>query len=209
MANRIRCHVHHLRRCAITAIISHSAVTTVFIFPVASSDSLALLSRLISAVFGTSTPGAQHERKAGVTMTAGDLRIEVSGKNGNSGSLQDSPKAALFGNDVHITGVMLVPNGTLQTGHRATLVGAYVGRDFYVGNESTVTYQSGVGPSGCLKSCDDSNPCTTDTCSVGTCVHTKVAAGARDATHPTTPRASPPAASRSTDRALLSCQSLP
>jgi len=57
------------------------------------------------------------------------------------------------------------------------MVGAYIARDVYVDMDSTVTYQSGVGPSGCLQSCDDSNPCTTDTCSAGTCVHALVAAG--------------------------------
>jgi hypothetical protein len=114
---------------------------------------------------------------SGVTLAAGDLRIEVSGRNGSSGSLTDSPKAAGFGNDSTIYGVMLVPNGTLQTGQRATMVGAYVARDAYVDIDSVLTYQSGLGPSGCLQSCDDGNPCTTDTCSAGTCVHTSTAAG--------------------------------
>jgi uncharacterized membrane protein YgcG len=114
---------------------------------------------------------------AGVTLASGDLRIEVSGKNGSSGSLTDSPKAAQFGNDSNLRAVMLVPNGTLQIGQRANLVGAYVARDVSVDIDSTVTYQSGVGPSGCLQSCDDGNPCTIDACSVGVCVHTSSPAG--------------------------------
>ena len=114
---------------------------------------------------------------AGVTLAAGDLRIEVSGKNGNSGALTDSPKAAAFGNDGKVSAVILAPNGTLVTGQRTIAVGAYVGRDVYVDMDSTITYQSGVGPSGCLQSCDDSNPCTVDTCSVGVCVHTSSPAG--------------------------------
>jgi len=114
---------------------------------------------------------------AGATLTAGDLRIEVSGRNGSSGSLADSPKAAAFGNDSTIHGVMLVPTGTLQTGHHMAMVGAYVGRDVLLDIDSAVTYQSGVGPSGCLQSCDDGNPCTTDICSVGVCVHTSSPAG--------------------------------
>ena len=109
---------------------------------------------------------------AGVTLTAGDLRIEVSGKNGNTGSLADLPKAAVLGNDARVHAVMLVPNGTLVTGQRANLVGAYLARDVYVDLDSTITYQSGVGPSGCLQSCDDGNSCTIDACSVGVCVHT-------------------------------------
>jgi hypothetical protein len=114
---------------------------------------------------------------SGATLTAGDLRIEVGGRNGSSGSLTDSPKAAVFGNDATVHGVMLVPNGTLQPGQRATMVGAYIARDVYVDIDSTVTYQSGLGPSGCLQSCDDGNPCTIDACSVGTCVHSPSAAG--------------------------------
>jgi len=114
---------------------------------------------------------------AGVTLTAGDLRIEISGKNGSSGSLTDSPKAAIIGSDSNIHGVMLVPNGTLQTGQRTTMVGAYLARDVYIDMDSQVTFQNGVGPSGCLESCDDGNPCTTDTCAVGVCLHTPAAAG--------------------------------
>ena len=114
---------------------------------------------------------------SGVTLTAGDLRIEVSGHNGGSGLPTDTPKAAGFGNDSTIHGVMLVPNGTLQTGHRMAMVGAYVGRDVCIDIDSQVNYQSGVGPSGCLESCDDGNRCTTDTCSTGVCVHTPSAAG--------------------------------
>jgi hypothetical protein len=114
---------------------------------------------------------------AGVTLTAGDLRIEVSGKNGNSGSLTDSPKAAVFGSSANVRAVMLVPNGTLLSGQRAIVVGAYVARDVYMDLDSTITYQSGVGPSGCLQSCDDGNPCTIDACSVGVCVHSSSPAG--------------------------------
>jgi hypothetical protein len=114
---------------------------------------------------------------AGVTLTAGDLRIEVSGKNGNSGSLTDSPRAAVFGNDANVHAVMLVPNGTLLSGQRAIVVGAYVARDVYMDLDSAITYQGGVGPSGCLQSCDDGNPCTIDACSVGVCVHSSSPAG--------------------------------
>jgi hypothetical protein len=114
---------------------------------------------------------------SGVTMNAGDLRIEVSGKNGASGSLADSPKAAAFGNDVKVKAVMLAPNGTLMSGQRAVVVGAYVAKDVSMDLDSAITYQSGVGPSGCLQSCDDGNPCTVDTCSVGVCVHSSSPAG--------------------------------
>jgi len=113
----------------------------------------------------------------GVTLTAGELRIEVSGKNGASGSLGDWPKAAAFGNDARVKAVLLVPNGALLSGQRARVVGALVGRDVSLDLDSTLTYQSGVGPSDCLPSCNDGNPCTTDTCSVGACVYVASPAG--------------------------------
>jgi len=113
----------------------------------------------------------------GVSLVAGDVRIEVSGRNGNSGSLSDSPQAAALGSDSTIRAVMLVPNGTLLTGQRMVMTGAFLAKDVYVDIDSHVTYESGCGPAGCLQSCDDGNPCTVDSCSVGACVHTAASAG--------------------------------
>jgi hypothetical protein len=113
----------------------------------------------------------------GVTLAAGDIRIEVSGKNGTTGALTATPIAASFGNDTTLKGVLLAPNGLLRTGQRAIFTGAYIARDIYVDIDSKVTFQAGIGPSGCLASCDDNNPCTTDTCSVGVCVNTVRPAG--------------------------------
>jgi hypothetical protein len=113
----------------------------------------------------------------GVTLTAGDLRIEVAGKNGSSGSLADAPKAVAFGNDATIRAVTLVPNGTLQAGQRTTLAGALLGRDVFVDTDSKVTFESGVAALPCAQLCDDGNPCTKDTCSGQACAHALVAAG--------------------------------
>jgi hypothetical protein len=115
--------------------------------------------------------------KSGVTLKAGDVRIEVSGKNGTSGSLTDTPKAAAFGNDGKVNAVMLVPKGTLTSGQRAVVVGAFVAKDVWMDLDSSITYQSGVGPSACLQSCDDGNPCTVDSCLVGECAHPSSAPG--------------------------------
>jgi hypothetical protein len=114
---------------------------------------------------------------ANVTLTAGDLRIEVSGRNGSSGSLSDSPKSAQFGNDATINGLILAPNGTLQFGARAILTGGYSAQDIHFDNDAMVTYQSGVGPSPCLEPCNDNLPCTVDACDVGTCTHTNAVEG--------------------------------
>ncbi len=105
----------------------------------------------------------------GVTLTAADLRIEVSGKNGTGGGLTDTPIAAAFGNDATILGEILVPNGTLQIGQRNTVTGALVGRDVYVDMDSKVTFQSGMAVLTCAQSCNDGNPCTKDTCTGSVC----------------------------------------
>ena len=139
-------------------------------------EALAPVQVRIAGLFGT-LDRIYIGAAAGVTLNAGDLRIEVSGKNGASGSLTDSPKAAAFGNGANVKAVMLVPNGTLMSGQRAVVVGAYVAKDVYMDLDSSITYQSGVGPSGCLQSCDDGNPCTNDACSVGVCVHSPSRAG--------------------------------
>ena len=114
---------------------------------------------------------------SGTSLTAKDIRIEVSGRNGASGALSDTPVAAAWGNDLTAQAVMLVPNGTLSIGQRAELTGAVGARDVFIDIDSKPTYQSGLGPIQCSPSCDDSNPCTADSCVNGVCSHTPVAAG--------------------------------
>jgi hypothetical protein len=113
----------------------------------------------------------------GVTLTAADLRIEVSGKNGTGGGLTETPKAAAFGNDATILGVILIPNGTLQIGQRNTVTGALVGRDVYVDMDSKVIFQSGMAVLKCAQSCNDGNPCTKDTCTNEVCSYPAAASG--------------------------------
>jgi RHS repeat-associated protein len=113
----------------------------------------------------------------GVTLTAADLRIEVSGKNGTSGTLTDTPIAAMFGTDATILGEILVPNGTLQIGQRDIVTGVLVGRDVYVDMDSKVTFQSGMAVLKCAQFCNDGNPCTKDTCTGEVCSYPSVASG--------------------------------
>jgi len=54
----------------------------------------------------------------GNSLTAKDLRLEVSGQNGTTGALSASRKAVTLGNDTLVQALFLVPNGTLQTGQR-------------------------------------------------------------------------------------------
>jgi hypothetical protein len=115
---------------------------------------------------------------SGASLRAGDIRIEVSGRNGNTGGLGEIPKAAVFGNDAEFRGLLLVPNGTVQIGQRDSVVGALAGRDVYVDIDAHVLFESGFSSAICAPTnCDDANPCTTDACINGTCIHTPVAAG--------------------------------
>jgi len=82
--------------------------------------------------------------KAGVTLTAKDIRVEVSGKNGSDGALGSTPRAAVFLSSGSITALMLVPNGTLQLGTGMTATGAFFAKDLDVGGSSAhVIFQDG------------------------------------------------------------------
>ncbi|MCW5814961.1 MAG: hypothetical protein KIT84_28300, partial [Labilithrix sp.] len=113
---------------------------------------------------------------SGISLTAKDMRLEVHGQNGASGALNATPRAAVLGNDTVVRALVLVPNGTLQTGHRTNATGALFARDVLVNLDARVTFEDGFS-SGTCDSCDDNNPCTTDACSSGSCEHTPVSNG--------------------------------
>jgi hypothetical protein len=110
--------------------------------------------------------------RTGVALTAKDIRIEVSGQNGNSGSLSASPKAATFASGDDVTALLLVPNGTLELGSGAVVRGAVMARDVDVGGSGTrLSFQDGFSPSCTSATCDDGDPCTTDVCGATGCTH--------------------------------------
>jgi len=117
---------------------------------------------------------------SGKTLTSKDIRIEVSGVNGTDGALGSKPKAAAFASDGNIEGLVLVPNGTLTLATGICAKGAFLAKDIDVGS-SKYTFEDGFpnAGGGCTPaSCDDHNPCTTDTCNPdGTCTHGNVLAG--------------------------------
>jgi hypothetical protein len=113
---------------------------------------------------------------SGSALTAKDVRLEINGLNGSNGTLGASPKAAAFGNDTVVRALLLVPNGTLQTGQRTNATGALFGRDVYVNLDAVVSFEDGFVGATCGP-CDDGNACTDDACSGGTCTHTPVANG--------------------------------
>jgi hypothetical protein len=133
----------------------------------------------LSAKNGVTIGGA-----AGAGLTAKGVRLEVSGKNGDDGSLGASPKAASFGRDTRLTALVLVPNGTLVMGDDSDATGAFLARDVDVGGSgSRVTFQDGfptstTPPTCAAASCDDHNPCTVDSCDAsGACVHAPAVVG--------------------------------
>ena len=128
----------------------------------------------------TSSSGVFVGAASGVTLTARDIRIEVSGINGTTGSLTATPPAAGFGTGNTITALLLVPNGTLSIGTGAVAKGAFLRRDVNIGGAGAqFTFQDG-SPNPCtVAACDDGNPCTVDGCSAGgSCTHTAAMVGA-------------------------------
>jgi hypothetical protein len=60
---------------------------------------------------------------SGVTLSARDIRIEVSGINGTTGALTATPPAASLGTGAVVKGLVLVPNGSLVVGTGANATG--------------------------------------------------------------------------------------
>jgi hypothetical protein len=130
----------------------------------------------------STSSGAFVGAAPGVNLTAGGIRIEVSGQNGTTGALGATPAAAAFGTGNNVTALVLVPNGTLLFGTGAIATGAFMGRDVDLGGAGAqISYQDGFsngGPTCVPASCDDGNPCTVDSCgSNGVCTHAPVVAG--------------------------------
>src|SRR6266540_3874955 len=136
---------------------------------VLASTELRILGRLSAAQ--SSFVGAG----TGVTLSARDIRIEISGANGGGGQPLDVPSAASWGEQAELHAVVLAPNGTIRLDQSVTAFGALVGRDVLVGQLASVTFQDGL--SNCPASCADANPCTVDACSAGACTHVAVANG--------------------------------
>lgn len=136
------------------------------------------LGAVVIRVLGRFTGADRAKVVAATGVSPGSIRVEVSGKNGTTGALTATPKAAAFGNDGEITGLWLVPNGTLMTGQRSIVAGALIARDVYVDIDARVSFQTGFPEPACVPAdCDDLNPCTVDQCWDGTCSHTAAAAG--------------------------------
>jgi cysteine-rich repeat protein len=108
---------------------------------------------------------------AGTTLTAGDVRVEVSGVNGTSGGLAETPVVAAIGATSSVVGLFLVPNGSLTIAKDTTATGAFMARDVDIkGASVTLTFQDGFAGcgNGALEAgeqCDDGNLAGGDGCS--------------------------------------------
>jgi hypothetical protein len=128
----------------------------------------------------STSSGATIGSAPGANLTAGKIRIEISGRNGSTGALAATPPAAALGTGNTVTALILVPNGSLVFGTGTTATGAFMGRDVDVGGAGVkLTYQDGFPNATCTQaSCDDGDPCTVDTCDgTSTCAHARAGAG--------------------------------
>jgi hypothetical protein len=79
----------------------------------------------------------------GVTLTANQIRVEVSGINGTTGTLTATPVSAAIGASAQINGLFLVPNGTVSLATSVIATGAIVARDVDFATGARITFQSG------------------------------------------------------------------
>jgi hypothetical protein len=123
--------------------------------------------------------GAYIGPKAGLSLTAKDIRLEVSGQDGASGTLGSTPVAVSFTSGATVNALVLVPRGTLQLGTGVTANGAFLAKNFDGGGAGAhITFQDGFAPACTAASCDDGNLCTSDTCGATGCTHANVTDGA-------------------------------
>jgi Concanavalin A-like lectin/glucanases superfamily/Bacterial TSP3 repeat len=76
-------------------------------------------------------------------LSAADVRIFVTGQNGDSGELGATPFAADFGNNLTFDASIFVPNGTLSIKNNLKATGALIGKWVEIGNNASLTLQSG------------------------------------------------------------------
>ena len=77
------------------------------------------------------------------SLKAGDIRMIVTGQNGDDGSLGATPVAVQFGNNNKTTANVYAPNGTLALQNNVICTGAFIGRWVSVGNNASLTLESG------------------------------------------------------------------
>jgi hypothetical protein len=76
-------------------------------------------------------------------LTAKDIRIFVTGQNGDDGSLGATPPAAEFGNYAILAASVFVPNGTLVVDNNVTATGAFLGKWVTASKNTIFTLDSG------------------------------------------------------------------
>ena len=132
--------------------------------------------RIANRLAGTS--GAFIGPQSGVSLTAKDIRVEVSGINGTTGAITATPKSVAFSSGGSLTCLMLAPNGTLQFATGMVAKGAFMAKDVdAAGSGAQIVFQDGFANPCTAASCDDNNPCTNDVCGTSGCTHSAAANG--------------------------------
>ena len=124
-------------------------------------------------------PNAFVGPRPGSGLTAGDIRLEVSGVDGATGQVEDWPKAVQVEANARVTALVLARNGTVWLGPNAVVTGAIAARDASVGANARVQFEGGFpSTGGCVPAdCDDGNVCTIDACEGAVCTHAAKADG--------------------------------
>ncbi|MDR4460541.1 MAG: PKD domain-containing protein [Nitrospirales bacterium] len=90
-------------------------------------------------------PIARIEPAPGTTLTAADILIVVTGQNGTSGSLSESPKAVSFGQATTVRAKVWAPNGTVELQQNSVGTGAFLGKWVILGPGVFAHFESGFG----------------------------------------------------------------
>jgi hypothetical protein len=86
-------------------------------------------------------PDCRAEKEG--ALSAKDIRIYVNGTNGNSGTIEARPRAAVIGRGNRVNACIYAPNGTLWIKLYSKAKGAFFGREVRIGIRTQVTLENG------------------------------------------------------------------
>lgn len=99
---------------------------------------------------------------------AANFRLIVAGTTDTNGGVT-------LGTDAKVTAIV-VSRASFSAADRFAGKGAFAAKNVTIGNDSSITFQTGFECNGDT-ACDDGNPCTTDACMDAKCIHTALANG--------------------------------
>ena len=90
-------------------------------------------------------PIARIEPAPGTTLTAADILVVVTGQNGNTGAITDSPKTVSLGQATTLRGKVWAPNGTVELQQNSVGTGAFLGKWVILGPGVLANFEGGFG----------------------------------------------------------------